>query len=224
MKHSANNKEQEEKTMKHTVITALSLILAMFLAGCQIHAGQWQSLIRDGIHAEGRNEDGNSILMQPASSRKPVKESPLLLKLIPAVNGMPVTSETAQFKASQVGDESPPKWFVKSGASLHAVYGTGKTGLIVGAENRNVSSVKALLLPEAEPRSKDSSGAPGIDRARDYENTEVVQALVEIGTAVSACDSKGETVLMTDGATGYQEPPSVPPLTGTEQSVPSPYG
>lgn len=215
MKHSADNKEQEDTTMKHTVITALSLILVMFLAGCQIHAGQWQSLIQEGIHAEGRNEDGNSVLIQPASSPKPVKATCLEFKLGPAVHGMQVTSATALSNASQVSDESCAKLPFKSGDIRHGIDGTGETDPAVGAENRHARIVWAFLVPEADP---------GINRAADYENTAVVHAPVASGADVSPCDRNDETVLMTDGATGYQEPPSVPPLTGTEPSVPSPYG
>ncbi len=133
--------------------------------------------------------------MPAASTPKPVKDVPLLLKVGAVVHGMQVTREASLFNASQAG-----------------------------AENRHVRIVWALLVPEAAAVTWDRKGATGLTKAGWHGNTSIVQGIVASGVEVSPCDLNGETAPMTDAAKGHQEPPSVTPLTGTEQSVPTPYG
>jgi hypothetical protein len=157
--------------MKNVAMTALFLILALFL------------------------QNGNAALMQAASSPKPVNDVRILLKAAAAVQGMQVTSETVLFNAFRAG-----------------------------ADNTHVKIVWALLEPEAEPAACGGNRVAALSKAGEHGNPARVQALVASGADVSPCDRNGETPLLMDAATGYQEAVGVRPVTGAENSVPPPYG
>jgi uncharacterized protein len=177
--------------MKHAVMTALYLVLALFLTASQGDSGPCQSPIQHGVYADGRDQKGTSALMPAASTSKPVKDVRTLL------------------------------W---AGASPNVASGTGETALIAGADNRHVRIVWALLVPEAAPGTWDRKGSTGLTKAGEHGNTAIVQGIVASGVDVSPCDRNSEAALMTDAAIRYQEPMSVTPVTGAENSVPTPYG
>ena len=181
--------------MNQALITALSLILALFLSGSQVHPGQCQSLIQQDTYVNGRDEDGNSALMPAASSPKPVRDVRILLPTGAVTSGTNVTVETALFNASRAG-----------------------------ADNTHVKIVWAILMPESEPGAWGLKGVTALTKDEQHGNPASFQAVVASGVDVRACDRNGEAARIIDAATGYQEAAGVLPVTGAENSVPSPYG
>ena len=209
--------------MKNAVMTALCMILVLLLAASQRDLGPCQSAIPYGVHADGRKEDGKSVLIQPPSSQKSVKDARMLLKS-GATGDRTNDPETPLFIAPRTGNGSSVQLFLKYEAHPNLATRSGETAMIGDTDSGTTEVFRLLLQRRAGPAVRNCEGVATLIKPVKQGNLEIVQALVSSGVDVSACDRNGETTLRMDTAIGYQETAAVLPVTGAENSVPSPYG
>jgi ankyrin repeat protein len=208
--------------MKDVAMTALSVILAMFLTGSQGDPGPCQSPIQHGIYADGMDVYGNSAVIPVASRPEPVESGPMLLKSGDTADR--TAPEPPLFIAPQAGNRSAVQLSLNCGADPNLATWSGETAMIDDTDSGTTEVFRLLLQRRAGPDARNREGVATLIKPAEQENLEIVQALVATGVHVSPCDRNGETALLTDAATGYQEAAGVLPVTGTENSVPSPYG
>jgi hypothetical protein len=93
--------------MKNVAMTALSLILALFVTVSQGDTGQCQSRTQQGTYVDGRDEEGNSTFMTTPPSPNCLKHAHMPLNAGATVNGMNAMGETALFPASEQATKVP---------------------------------------------------------------------------------------------------------------------
>jgi ankyrin repeat protein len=204
-------------------MTVLCMMLVLLLTASQGDPGLRQSPIQHSVYADGRDAYRNSALVSVASSPKPVNDVRILLKsgAIADRNNDP---EPPLFIAPWAGNGSAVQLFLKYGADLKLATRSSETAMIGDTDGGPPEVFRILLQRRVGPDARTCEGVTTLIKPAERENLEIVLALVATGVHVSPCDRNLETALMTDAATGYQEAADVSPVTGAENSVPTPYG